>query len=174
MIRIAGLDLSTERTGLALPDGRTISITSKHGAHDPAARLHEIGSKIRLRLAAGRPQLVVLEGYSLGGRQGATAAVIAELGGVVRLQLYELNVPYIAVPPKSLKAWGAGTGNATKAQMLERAQLLGSPAQNHDEADAWLLRAAGIAWYHRHPGLPPLITSLKGLPWPTLYDQEVA
>lgn len=143
--RIAGLDLSTKRIGYANPDGSVFSVTANAGAEDPARRLHELVERLErlIRVFPPLPDLVVVEGYSLASPGRLALVRLGEVGGVVRSRLFEIGVPYVEVPPSSLKRHATGDGNADKAKMLDRALELGARVTNHDEADAWLLRRMG-------------------------------
>lgn len=144
-----GLDLSTSRSGIAHA-GITRSIMPTTGAENIARRLHEIVSVIDQAVNVERPDLTVIEGYSLGGLRGLSAARLAELGGCVRLRLFELGIPYVEVEPKRLKKFATGNGSATKEMMLEAARGKagrGAIVNNHDEADAWFLRLMGLAHF---------------------------
>lgn len=142
-MRIAGLDLSTSRIGYAAPDGDLFSISATAGASDPARRLHELLRELErlLRLFPPRPDLVAVEGYSLASPGRLALVRLGEIGGVVRLRLFELDVPYVEIPPSSLKRFATGHGNADKYRMQARAIELGARGSvNDDEADAFHLR----------------------------------
>ena len=141
-MRIAGLDLSTKRIGYAEPSGKVWSITSSAGADDVPRRLHELERflELTMRRRPPLPELVAIEGYSLASPGRLALVRLGELGGVIRLRLFELEVRYVEVPPTSLKRHATGNGNADKERMLARALELGACLTNHDEADAWLLR----------------------------------
>lgn len=167
---LAACDPSTARIGWAAPDGSVCSIVPRSGAEDPARRLHEIVSGVSraVRLRPPRPDLVAIEGYAYGARNGRE--VLGEVGGVLRLRLFELDVPYVVVPPASLKRHATGNGNADKARMMQRAyELGGSPAWNNDECDAWLLRRMLRQAYHLEPMvLDHEIDAIAALSWPTI------
>ena len=149
-MRIAGLDVSTSRIGYAAPDGRLFSITARAGASDPARRLYELIRDFETTLYRypPRPDLVVIEGYSLASPGRLALIRLGEIGGVVRLRLFEREISYVEVPPSSLKRFAVGAGNATKEPMLRRAIELGARlhgSTNDDEADAFHLRRMGRA-----------------------------
>lgn len=144
-----GLDLSLSRTGIATIAGHTHSIVPRAGAKDPARRLHEIIEALDPYLRIGEPKIAVLEAYSYGGHQGRTMARLAELGGAVRMRLFELDIPFVEIPPATLKKWATGHGNATKDEMLVAACEKGGSPSNDDEADAFLLRALGVEYWRR-------------------------
>lgn len=142
-----GLDLSLSCTGIATIAGHTRSIKPKAGPKEPARRLNEIISTIDPLVRIGDPKIAVIEAYSFGGYQGRTMAKLAELGGAVKMRLFELDVPYVEIPPSSLKKWATGRGDASKEDMIVAAQERGGTPANDDEADAFLLRALGIEYW---------------------------
>lgn len=150
---IAGLDPSTKRIGYAAPDGRLWSISARAGAKDRARRLHELRRQLErlISLYPPAPELVMIEGYALNtpGRLGLVRQ--AELGGVVRLALFELGIPFFEIEPSRLKLYATGSGGADKPRMIEAALELGAAttatALNDDEADAFLLRHLGRMAY---------------------------
>lgn len=90
------------------------------------------------------PDLVAIEGYSYGSKFVAHA--LGELGGVVRLELYDLGIRYIVVPPSSVKRYACGNGNASKDDMLLAAvRRLGYEGNSKDQADAMWVRASALA-----------------------------
>lgn len=116
--RILGLDLSLTATGWALVwDGspKWGVIKSKHRS---VKRLSEIRNEVRVIIYQEQPSLAVIEGYSYGSHQGM--AGLAELGGVVRLLLLDMGVPFIVVQPTTNKKFATGKGNAEKDLMLKR------------------------------------------------------
>jgi crossover junction endodeoxyribonuclease RuvC len=142
-VRIAGLDLSTARIGYAAPEGGLHSVTARAKADDVPRRLHELLSALErlLRLYPPLPDLVAVEGYSLASPGRISLVRLGELGGAVRLRLFELDVPYVEIPPSSVKRHATGAGNADKYRMTARAIELGARGSvNDDEADAFLLR----------------------------------
>ena len=142
-MRIAGLDLSTARIGYAAPEGTLHSVTARAGADDVSRRLHELLTALErlLRLYPPLPDLVAVEGYSLASPGRLALVRLGEVGGAVRLRLFELDVPYVEIPPSSVKRHATGAGNADKHRMQARAIELGARGNvNDDEADAFLLR----------------------------------
>jgi Holliday junction resolvasome RuvABC endonuclease subunit len=58
---------------------------------------------------------------------------LGELGGVVRLVLHDAGIPFVVVPPTSLKLFVAGNGSADKDQM--RTSTLGKWGVDFDQDD---------------------------------------
>jgi len=84
------------------------------------------------------PDLVVIEGYSYGSPNQAHP--VGEMGGVVRLALWEAGLPFEVVTPSTIKQYATGKGNASKDDVLLAAvRRLGYEGKSKDEADAlWL------------------------------------
>lgn len=83
--------------------------------------------------------LVVLEGYSFGSKGRATVS-LGELGGVVRVALWEAGVPVVEVSPSGRAKYATGAGNASKDAVLAAAiRRFGYTGHLHDEADALVL-----------------------------------
>jgi Holliday junction resolvasome RuvABC endonuclease subunit len=64
--------------------------------------------------------------------------------GVVRLALQQAKVPYILIPPATLKAYATGKGNATKADMrMAWFKRTGEDIRDDNQVDALWLRDIG-------------------------------
>jgi crossover junction endodeoxyribonuclease RuvC len=89
--------------------------------------------------------LIVMEGYSNASKFGREA--MGELGGMVKLEIYEQwDVPLI-VPPTSLKKFVTGKGNAKKNEMLLGVyKQWGVEFSDDNQADAYALEQFGIAY----------------------------
>jgi len=136
--RVIGLDLSLTATGVAYPSGRVATWRSKHRGCE---RLLELRDDVLA--AARRADLVVMEGYAFGRPQ--QAHYLGELGGVVRLGLYEVGTPFVVVPPSVLKGYACGRGNAPKDEVLVSAvRRLGYEGADNNQADALWLRAIAL------------------------------
>jgi Holliday junction resolvasome RuvABC endonuclease subunit len=147
-VKVLALDLSLTATGTCVdtPDGplaERICYPRLRGWE----RIDAILLSILALLRDWRPDVVAVEGYSFGSK-GRAVFDIAELGGVVRWELRRSDVPWVAVPPSSLKRYATGRGNATKDAMIaEAVRRFGFPGSDNNEADAWLL------WHMAHDAL---------------------
>jgi Holliday junction resolvasome RuvABC endonuclease subunit len=174
-MRVIGLDLSLTASGVALEHDETVTLTSKQKGVD---RLRELRAAILC--LCGDPMylshphhdpadLVVIEGYSFSSRN-SHAHGLGELGGVIRLALADARIPYVDVPPASLKKYATGKGNASKGDVLVAAvKRLAYDGSSDNEADALWLREIGVA--HIHPSAAadmPLLhrTALDALTFP--------
>lgn len=142
-MRVVGLDLSLQSTGWARADGATGTIRS-HQVGCP--RLTEIRTAI-LHIAKDPPaDFVAIEGYSFGSRNGGER--IGELGGVVRVALFGNGIPFVEIPPATLKKYATGRGNAKKPDMrMALYQRTGVDLDDDNQVDAWWLRAFALARY---------------------------
>lgn len=137
-MRVLGLDLSITATGVATPVLATITPRTSGDR-----RLVTIRDSIRGLLDSGQPpELVVIEDVVV--RSGA-ASVLGMLHGVVRVDLLDRGIPYVTVPPATLKVYATGKGNATKPDMrMELFRRAGLDERDDNRVDAWWLRALGL------------------------------
>ena len=143
MTVILGLDLSLTSTGFSV-NGKTGTLTSKAKG---AERLNDIAIQITdLIESLDTTPVVVLEGYSFASRN-SQAHAIGELGGVVRVTLFRLGIPYVEVPPTCRAKFASGRGNASKNEVISaisaRTGIVWSGKGADDEADAWILEEMG-------------------------------
>lgn len=142
MTRIIGLDLSLTSTGVALPDGTTVTLRPQHV--DPRGRrLNDLGGQLTPLLAQWTPQVAVLEGHAPGGRGWRSRTYRAEWYGLALTMLQRFRVAVVEVAPAKLKLYATGHGRSEKPAMVAAAELAGASVRNDDEADAYLLRAFG-------------------------------
>lgn len=140
MIRVLGLDIASVRTGVALPNGRTVTIKARSPRPGPG-RMDEQLVELRRLTANAAPQIAAIEGYSLGGLRGYASVRLAETGGIIRWALWRRGVPYLEIPGASVKVYACADGRADKDAMVAAALLGGADVDDHDQADAWLCRA---------------------------------
>lgn len=119
-----------------------------------------------------RPHLVLVEGYAYGA--GYQAHQLGEMGGVLRLALHDLHVPWLEVAPKVRARLATGKGQAKKevvyAEAFKRLYYNGS---SMDEADAcWILEAA--VQHYQLPAAVQLprshMAALSGVSWPPITE----
>lgn len=142
-MRVAAFDLSLTRPA-ACVDGRLdVLETKKLRGHE---RIHAILEWVRgqtCHVSAASVDLVAIEGYSYSS-QASRAHAAGELGGIVRHDLWTFYVPYLEVPPASVKTYATGKGNAGKDDVLTAAIRRGGElftGSSNDEADAFFVWA---------------------------------
>ena len=138
-MNVTGLDLSLTATGVAYHDGTVATLRTKEKG---MARLQWLRDQIVDTYLTGDDPLVVIEGYAFGRPQQASH--LGELGGVIRLAMFEECIPFVDVPPACVKVFATGKGNAGKEEVLAAAiRRLGYQGHDNNEADALWLRAMG-------------------------------
>lgn len=80
-------------------------------------RLSFYRNRIKLLIENYKVTEVILEGYSMNSTgQGVTG--LAELGGIVRMMIYDLGIPYVQSPPYNAKAYISGISVAEKEVII--------------------------------------------------------
>ena len=141
MGNLIALDLSLTETGYCLFDEKeqlinSGIITTKLIGEE---RIDYIKTTIHTLIIDYTPENAIIEGYSFGSSGRATFS-IGELGGVIRNLLFELKIPFINVPPTSLKKMITGKGNCPKNLMLLKVyKNYGMEFYNDNICDAFAL-----------------------------------
>jgi crossover junction endodeoxyribonuclease RuvC len=141
---ILGLDLSLRKTGVAViwNSGHETFLIEPPEELREGGRLLYIERELRAVVNAYEPNYAVIEGYSYGSLTGQFA--LGEVGGIARLVLTGNHIPYVIVPPTSLKKYVTGNGNATKIVMALQVQReLDLSIHDDNECDAYCLAALG-------------------------------
>lgn len=144
VMRIMGLDISLTSTGYSVDGFTSLIRVSSRGPE----RLHEISRTVLELCAEYFVDIVILEGYSFASRN-SQAHSIGELGGCIRMRLWENKIPYIEVPPTSRAKFATGKGNAGKSEVISaissKTGMIFSGSGADDECDAWVLEQMGLA-----------------------------
>jgi Holliday junction resolvasome RuvABC endonuclease subunit len=143
--RVLALDLSLAATGVAYPDGELD--TFRPGC-DGDERLTVLRDDIREALYLGwgvtnfEPDLVVIEDFVV--RSGASS-VLGMLHGAIRVLLMDEGLPYLTVPPATLKVYATGGGRAQKPDMrMELYKRTQSDVADDNQVDAAWLRLLAL------------------------------
>lgn len=92
----------------------------------PKAADDEVGKTVRLRairdnlsslLRRVNPTHVAFEGYSMT-KAPIASRVLGEVGGIVRVLLADLGIPFRVYPVEAVKAFATGNAAAEKAEMI--------------------------------------------------------
>lgn len=137
-MRTLGIDPSLTSTGLSHLGKTELIITKLNGP----ARLSYISKAIVAKIKDCAIECVAIEGYSFASRN-SQAHSIGELGGVIRLGIWELNIPVIEIPPTSRAKFATGKGNASKGEVISaisaRTGIIFAGGGGNDECDAWVI-----------------------------------
>jgi Holliday junction resolvasome RuvABC endonuclease subunit len=154
MTLVVGLDPSYSCTALVAVDARTgfpqrrLRLpTEKKKFCSDAARLVAVRDAVLAFLRdCGEVALVAIEGYSFGSRNNREK--LGELGGVLRVAVWEAGVPYAVVPIPTLKSFVCGKGNVEKSMMLREVfRKWQYEAEDDNDADAFgLAQVVRLVW----------------------------
>jgi crossover junction endodeoxyribonuclease RuvC len=141
-----GIDPSLTATALVAvtAKGQMVKSTICKTAWDGPRRLVSIRDQADRFITQFGDQtvLVGIEHYAMGAKFGREAA--GELGGVLRVMMYENSCEYIEIAPMQLKQFATGKGTAQKDHVLMAVyKKWGMEFRTNDEADAFV--AAQIA-----------------------------
>lgn len=149
---IFGIDPSLTATGTCFTiDGqKDISGTmSNHPKLGTIERVAIILTHIEenLNLFMEQPDLIVIEGFSYGSK-GRSVFDTAYLGWRIREYLEDLrkyeDVPWLEVPPTSLKKFTTGLGNSAKEIMIQQVyRRWGVEFKDNNQCDAFALCKVG-------------------------------
>jgi crossover junction endodeoxyribonuclease RuvC len=143
-MNVVGIDLSLTSTGVAIMDTPLVITPLSKGI----SRLVDIRDTIMSLLSAVEEPVVMVEGYSFASRN-SHAHALGELGGVIRVALYEAGIRYADVPPTSRAKFATGRGNAGKSEVVSavsaRTGIIWSGKGADDMCDAWVLQEMGLA-----------------------------
>lgn len=167
--RVAGLDISLTGTGIATLGGTTlIPSTGRRKDSIVQRRTRLKGIADQVLTAVGIVDLAVIEGpshHSVGGS-------VWDRGGLWWLIVDGLcarDIPVAVMPPMSRAKYATGNGGSRKAAVMEAAQRrYGAILDNDNEADALVLRAAGLDWLGQPLAEVPdgHRAALAGVQWP--------
>jgi Holliday junction resolvasome RuvABC endonuclease subunit len=144
-MKLMGLDLSLSSTGISMNSVTSVIRSKAKGAE----RLSEVTKSILHECLKNEIDCVVIEGYSFASRSGQ-AFSIGELGGCIRMTLFECNIPIIEVPPTCRAKFATGRGNASKGEVISaisaKTGIIFSGASGNDECDAWVLEQMALTY----------------------------
>lgn len=168
-----GLDLSLTSTGIAVGDDTWVIDTKGLSGVERLVHVrNRVSDAVALRAeASGKAPLVMVEGYSFASKN-SHAHALGELGGVVRVDLWEAGVPFIEVPPTVRAKFATGRGNAGKSEVVSavsaRTGIIWEGAGNDDRCDAWILREICLARLGRSRYEWPAthLAALEKIAWP--------
>ena len=156
-MRIMGVDTST-KTGYVVMNGDSVmnvGVISHKPRPDRFERYAAYGISLMGLVEQYDIELVLIEGYSYGSK--FNHQIQYELGGVLRYSLWEAGISFVEVPPKSLKKFVTGNGNAKKDLMLLGVyKRWDFDTEDDNEADAYALAQFGRALLGFDTGVPQI------------------
>lgn len=95
-------------------------------------------------------KFVSLEGYAY--HSIGRVFELGEIGGVLRLVIFEHQIPFVIVPPATLKKFATHSSGAKKEAMVKAAMAEGADVEDDNQADAFFL---SMIARHIHTGDAP-------------------
>lgn len=163
-----GLDMSATasgivilgETGTATPE--TLFIEEIKPKTTGIIRAREIVTRTMEIITITKPDVIVVEGYSLGKNVNATIPLV-EIGGILRLMLHLDELPWYDPRASELKKFVTGKGNSAKDQvMMWVFKRWGFTSESNNIADAYGLAALGLAINNRLPGISKEMRAVAG------------
>jgi len=161
-----GLDLSLTSTGYSIL-GETGSISVKSKGPE---RLFDIREDLSNIFTTQSIDAVFVEGYAFSARNSQSHK-IGELGGVVRLLMYEMSIPFVEISPTSRAKFATGKGNAAKSEVISaisaKTGIIWSGSSADDQCDAWVLEEMGRSYLGcgKYEWPKSNMESLKSVDW---------
>lgn len=148
---VLGIDTST-RTGVSvLGSGKKLLHTEEVYFKKLSGldRVSSIASRVAEVVEEFRPNFAVIENY--GFANSHTLVPLVEIGTVVRYFLWQDSLPFLLVPPTSLKKF-LGKGNFQKEEVrLKCYQQYGFEHPSNNVVDAYVLSMIGLALTGDYP-----------------------
>jgi len=141
---VLGIDQSLTCSGIAVISGNQLMtevIIPPKTEIVPVKRLVYIREQVKKLVALHKPAIAAIEGYAFGA-SASRAHSLGELGGLLRVLLYESSVPVVyVIPPTVLKKFATGKGNSDKGSVSKGLYKKWCvDVENNNEVDA-----AGLA-----------------------------
>ena len=142
---VMGIDASLSNTGIAVvQDGQLDAYSLEPKKLRGSERLVWFRDRFTETVRRADPEVVVIEGYAFGAKMMREA--MGELGGVLRVVLHDIGVPYVVMPPTSLKLFVTGKGNGPKDNMSKEIyKRFGVDLTDNNQIDAAGLAIMGLA-----------------------------
>ncbi len=138
VVNVLALDLSLTSTGYCHNGESGVISFDEKGPE----RLRLVRQEVESLALKFKIDAVVMEGYSFASRN-SQAHSIGELGGVIRLLLWERGIPYVVIPPTCRAKFATGKGNASKNEVISAVSAKTGIVWNNpgadDKCDAWIL-----------------------------------
>jgi crossover junction endodeoxyribonuclease RuvC len=163
---ILGLDPSLSSTGIIVLDSKgniVYEASLKTKQLRGMKRLKFIKDEILLVTKKFNITQVFIESYAFGVVQSRSKFNLGELGGVIRLTLYENNIEYEDIAPPTLKKYVTGYGNADKIMMVEAVHKRWGKdfGKDSDKADAFGLAKMATEIYLEGKNLKDIIKQMQ-------------
>jgi len=155
---IIGIDPSLTSTGICVmtENGQVLQSLALSSKHYGVKRLSDfremLGNLFYPYRKNGHELFIAIEGYSFASNTQGIA--LGELGGMMRLYMYELGIKCVEVPPTVVKKFATGKGNSDKIAMgVALQKQFGMEYPTSDQTDAHFLALIAMAYLGLMPNL---------------------
>jgi Holliday junction resolvasome RuvABC endonuclease subunit len=133
-----GIDQSYSGFSITALNGELYSTSVYTSQHRGIKRLADIKEYMVTNLSRYQILDVAIEGYAFGSQM---ANMLGELGGMVKLSLFDMGLYPLIVPPTSLKKYvtGKGTGVPKSQMLLQVYKKWGAEFTDDNAADSYSL-----------------------------------
>lgn len=132
------------------------------------ARVRYIATNVMSVVHLIKPDVIVVEGYSLNMKNANSVVPLVEVGGVLRLMLHLDELEWLDPRAPVLKEFITGKGNSAKnIVMMNVFKRWGYEAPTDNLADAYGLACLGLAHRNRLPGITERMRIIAGELKPT-------
>lgn len=160
-IRAMGVDPSTKSTGVVILDSNGTKSPNvpfqacfKHPDERGMRRYRELATKVMQTYYHFKPDILVIEGYSLNMKHSSSVVPLVELGAVIRFLLNLDGIQWFDPRATEVKQFVTGKGNSPKDKMMMFVLKNWSfESENNDIADAYACAIMGLAIRNRVPSL---------------------
>lgn len=145
-----GIDQSLRSPGFAVidSDGKPVVVENLKNSLKGVERLAFVRDAVAAHIRTHQPSFAALEGYSLQSINRPFD--LGEVGGIVRLALFDAGVPFVVVTPTQLKKFVTGSGGSTKEKVQEWiAKKWAVTLTQDDQADAYGLAQVARIYHTR-------------------------
>lgn len=152
---VIGIDASLTSTGFCIlyEDVKNMKLLAvKGGKLRGAERLAYFQEQLVYLLTEYTPKFALIENYAYSVGVGGRVFDVGELGGVVRLTLFQQSVPYDVVAPPSVKKYITGSGRCEKDVIIKEVyKNYGIDTNDNNLADAVVIaKIAESIWKKRN------------------------
>jgi Holliday junction resolvasome RuvABC endonuclease subunit len=149
-MKILGLDLSLTATGCVVLENGELKKSELIKTKSPESKTPDTELKrlfeIRDKIVIDGMDIIVLEGLSMMTHRTTSLVQLSGLNYLIREKIYNAGIPFLVVPPTSLKKFILGKGNGAKELMLlETYKKYNVEFDDNNLCDAFALAKVGEA-----------------------------
>ncbi len=165
-----GVDLSTKNTGLVLLEGNGTKVPTLHletnvtyPEVEGIDRRIKIITRVMETIHSLKPDVIVVEGYSLNMKNASSVIPLVELGGLFRFMLKIDGLTWLDPRANEVKKFTTGKGNTPKSHMMMHVlKRWGHQSKDDNTADAYACACMGLSYSNKLPGITEDMRKIVG------------